>query len=189
MNIDLNLAAGAISALGALQSAIHARRSTKLAEAALKATSYKNVETLPSAESMGVTEVNGKFRAKIIVFNQSETPFRIHCVKSYVYSPKKRNLSNWLHRNDEDFDWDFAREHTNWNPKGTLDDDEQFAEAALPFTLVRDTETLLVTIQAYATNRHQLYKFVIVTSQGVTSLTTTLNNGNRLPFDHQREIY
>ena len=138
---------------------------------------------------MGVVDVNGKQRAKLIVFNQRSSPFRIHCVKCFRYDPKERNPKNWMHCKDKNFDWDFTDENAFWNPKGTLDDDEHYAETTPPFTLVRETEIVLVTVNGYATNRHQLYKFEIVTSQGTTVLTGTLpNSSTTLPFAHTREV-
>jgi hypothetical protein len=189
MTIDLNFAASAVAAFAAVQSAFHARRSTKLTELALRNSSYAQIETLPSAEILGVVDVNGKHRAKLIIFNQRSRSFRIHCVKCFRYDPKKRNLKNWMRRKDESFDWNFTEENAFWNPKGTLDDDEHYAETTLPFTLVRDTEIVLVTVNGYATNRHQLYKFKIITSQGITVLTGTLpNSTTTLPTSHTREI-
>jgi hypothetical protein len=189
MTINTSLAVSIAAALFALLSWIETRRMGNLTEIALMRQSYEKVERLPSVEALSVIEVGGKHRAKLIVFNQLETPFRVNCVKCFRYDPKRRNLINWVRSKLGSFDWDYTYEKAYWNPKGTLDDDEHYAEVALPFTFVKETEVLLVTLSDYDKTPYQQYKFEVITTQGTTSWEGVLPNGmTSLPFEHRRHI-
>lgn len=189
MTIDTSLAISIAAVLFALLSWLEARRMGNLTAIALKRQSYEKVETLPSVEALSVVEVGGKHRAKLIVFNQRETPFRVNCVKCFRHDPKKRNLANWVRSKLGPFDWDYQYEKAYWNPKGTLDDDEHYAEVALPFTFVKETEVLLVTLTGYDKSPYQQYKFEVITTQGTTSWEGSLPNGrSSLPYEHRRNI-
>jgi hypothetical protein len=189
MTIDVSLAVSIAAALFALLSWLEARRMSNLTAIAFKRQSYEKAETLPSVEALNVVEVGGKHRAKLIVFNQRETPFRVNCVKCFRYDPKRRNLLNLVRSKFGPFDWDYKYEKAYWNPKGNLDDDEHFAETALPFTFVKETEVLLVTLRDHDTLPYQQYKFEVITTQGTTSWEGVLPNGKTsLPYDHHRTI-
>jgi len=138
---------------------------------------------------MCVVAVNGKHRAKLIVFNQRDTPLRVNCVKCFRYSPKRRNLINWVRSGFGSFDLDYEYEKAYWNPKGTLDDDEHYSEVALPFTFVKETEIVLITLADYDKLPYQQYKFEVTTTQGTTSWEGSLPNGmTSLPYEHRCSI-
>jgi hypothetical protein len=189
MTIDISLAVSIAAAIVALLSWIEARRMSKLTAIALRRQSYEKMETMPSVEALNVVEVGDRYRAKLIVFNQRETPFRVNCVKCFRYEPKSRNPLNWFRSKIGPFDWDYSCEKAFWNPKGSLDDGEHYAEVALPFTLVKEMEILLVTLAAYRAFPYQQYKFEIITSQGTTMWEGVLPNGaTSLPYEHRRTI-
>ena len=189
MTIDISIAVSIAAALFALLSWLEARRMSNLTALALKQQSYEKAETLPSVEALSVTEVNGKHRAKLIIFNQRETPFRVNCVQCFRYAPKSRNPINWLRSKFGPFDWDYTYEKAYWNPKGSLDDDEHYAEESLQFTLVKESEILLVTLTDYHHFPYQQYKFLVMTSQGDASWAGVLPNGmTSLPYEHRRTI-
>lgn len=187
MSIDLSVAISIVSAVIALLSWLEARRMSQLTKFAFQRQSYEKAETLPSVEPLGVIEIGTKRRAKLMVFNQRETPYRVNCVKCYRYDPKPRNLANWLRSKLGPFDWDYSYEMAFWNPKGTLDDEEHYTEETLPFTLVKEKEVLLVTLSDFSP--HKQYRFEVITSQGTTSWEGTLPNGKTsLPYEHSRTI-
>ena len=187
MSIDASTAVSILSAVIALFSWLEARRMSQLTKLALKRQSYEKVETLPSVEALGVVTVGTKKRAKLMVFNQRDTPYRVNCVKCYRYNPKPRNLANWVRSKLGPFDWDYSSERAFWNPKGTLDDEEHYAEETLPFTLVKEKEVLLVTLDDFSP--YKQYRFEVITSQGSTSWEGTLPNGKTsLPYEHSRTI-
>lgn len=189
MTIDASLVVSILAAIVAVLSWLESRRMTKLTSLALRQQSYERIKTLPSVEALSVVEIGDKHRAKLIIFNERETPFRVNCVKCYRYAPKSRNLMNWLRSKIEPFDWDYSYEKAFWNPKGTLDDDEHYAEETLPFTLVKEREILLVTLPEYREFPWQQYKFEVSTSQGSALWEGTLPNGrNSLPYEHYRTI-
>ncbi len=189
MTVDASFAISIIATIVAFLSWLEARRMGKLTEIALRRQSYERTETLPSVEALGVIEANGKHRAKLLVFNQRETPFRINCVKCYRFAPKSRNLINWVRSKLGEFDWDYIYEKAYWNPKGTLDDTEHYAEDALQFTYVKETEIILVSLSDHKTNPYQQYKFEVITSQGTTSWEGSLPNGKTsFPYEHRRTI-
>lgn len=189
MTIDLSLAVSIVAVLFALLSWLEARKMGNLTAMAIRRQSYEKTETLPSIEALSVVAVNGKHRAKLIVFNQRDTPFRVNCVKCFRYAPKERNLANWLRSKIGPFDWDYQYEKSHWNPKGTLDDDEHYAEVALPFTFVKETEVLLVTLTDYESSPYQKYKFEVITTQGTASWEGSLPNGRTsLPNEYSRDI-
>lgn len=187
MVIDASVVVSILSAVIALLSWLEARRMSQLTKLAFRHQSYEMVTTLPSVEVLGIIEVGTKKRAKLVVFNQRETPYRINCVKCYSYAPKPRNLTNWFRSKLEPFDWDYSHERAFWNPKGTLDDEEHYAEETLPFTLVKDREILLVTLNDF--RPFKKYRFDVVTSQGTTSWEGELSNEKTsLPYEHVRTI-
>lgn len=189
MTIDTSFAVSIAAALFALLSWLEARRMGNLTMIALKRQSYEKAATLPSVEALCVVEVNGKHRVKLIIFNQRETPLRINCVKCFRYSPKGRNPANWLRSMFRPFDWDYEYEKAHWNPKGTLDDDEHYAEVSLPFTFVKEAEIVLVTLADYNKSPYQQYKFEVITTQGTTSWEGLLPNGmSSLPYEYRRNI-
>ncbi len=159
----------------------------QITKAAFLRQSFEKAETLPSVEALGIVNVSGKTRAKLMVFNQRDTPYRVNCVKCYAYDPKPRNLANWFRSKLGPFDWDYSPQAAVWNPKGTLDDNEHFIEDTLQFTLVKETELLLVTLNDVNQNRR--YRFEVITSQGTTCWEGILPSGRtRLPHDHVRSI-
>jgi hypothetical protein len=189
LTIDTSLAISLIATVVALLSWLEARRMSKLTAFAIKRQSYERTETLPSVEALSVVAIDGKHRAKLIVFNQRENPFRINCVKCYVSDPKSRTPINWIRSKFDDFDWDYTYIKAYWNPKGTLDDKEYYAEEALQFTYVKDTAIILVTLSNYESNPYQDYKFEVMTSQGITSWSGSLPNGKTsFPYEHSRTI-
>lgn len=161
---------------------------SKLTKLALQRQSYEWAQTLPSVEALGVVEAGGQTRARLIVFNQRETPYRVNCVKCYRFNPKSRSLSNWFRSKLGPFDWDYSRENTFWNPKGPLDDEERYSQETLPFTLVNDKEILLVTLSNFSTSNQ--YRFEVLTSQGTAIWEGILpNEKTALPHEHSRTIY
>jgi hypothetical protein len=187
MSIDTSVAVSILSAVIALLSWLEARRMSQLTKFAFQRQSYEKAETLPSVEALGIVEVGTKKRAKLMVFNQRETPYRVNCVKCYSYDPKPRNLTNWIRSKLGPFDWDYSYEQAFWNPKGTLDDEEHYAEETLPFTLVKEKEVLLVTLSD--SSPYKKYRFEVITSQGTTSWEGSLPNGKTsLPYEHSRTI-
>jgi hypothetical protein len=191
MAIDINTAVASLAALATAHAAYSARRSAKFSEIALRNISYAEVQTRPSVEVQGIVEVNGVYRAKLIVFNQRETALRIHTVRLFRLNPKSWSLANWLRsKRDVDFDWNYEYEGTIWNPKGTLDDVEYSADdRTWPLTLVSKTEIVLVTLRRYTENPYQKYRFEVVTSQGTTSQECVPSSGRQtLPTDFQMEI-
>lgn len=189
MNVDLNLGVSVVASLAALLSWHQTRRMSNLTEIALKSQSYERVLTLPSVEALNVIEVDGKHRVKLIVFNQREAPIRIYAVRCFRYEPKERNIANWIRSKQGPFDWDYSQEHIFWNPKGTLDDAEHFSDVTLPFTLVRETEILLVTLEKYRQFPYQIYRFEVVTSQGTASCNGPLPKGSTsLPQEYEMTV-
>lgn len=187
MSIDTSVAISIVSAVIALLSLLEARRMSQLTKFAFQRQSYEKIETLPSVEVLGVVKVGEISRAKLIVFNQRETPYRVNCVKCYGYAPKPRNLGNWFRSKLGPFDWDYSYQEAFWNPKGTLDDEEHYTEETLPFTLVKEKEILLITLSD--ASPHKKYRFEVITSQGTTCWEGSLPNGRTsLPYDHSRTI-
>lgn len=187
MRIDASVVVSIVSAVIALFSWFEARRMGQLTKLALQRQSYEKVETLPSVEALGVVDVAGKTRARLIVFNERETPYRVNCVKCYRYDPKPRNLSNLVSSLLGPFEWDYSREEVFWNPKGKLDDDEHYLEETLPFALVKDKEVLLVTLKDFSPYRK--YRFEVITSRGTTTCEGALPNGKTsLPHEYSRTI-
>lgn len=191
MKIDASVVVSLIAVIVAALSWLESRRMSKLTTIALERQSYEKAETLPSVEALKVVEVGGKNRAQLIVFNQRDVPFRVNCVKCYRYDPKSRNLKNWMLSIGvaELFDWNYSREKAFWNPKGSFDDSERYAEETLPFTLVKDKEILLVTLTDYQMFSWQQYKFEVITTQGTAIWEGVLPNGkSSLPHEHHRTI-
>ena len=187
MKIDVGIAISIVSALAALLSLFVSHRMYQITRHALVRQKYEKVETLPSVEGLGIVKVDGKTRAKLLVFNQRDTPYRINCVKCYAYDPKPRNFANLVRSWIRPFDWDYLPLDAFWNPKGNLSDSECHIDEALPFTLVKDTEVLLVTLVDQ--NPNQRYRFEVITSQGTTSWEGILpNSRTRLPHNHVRSI-
>lgn len=187
MNIDTGLAISVVSAVAALLSWGEARRMYRITKIVSLRQSFEKVETLPSVEALGTVKVGGKTRAKLMVFNYRDTPYRVNCVKCYAYDPKPRSLANWLRSQFGPFDWDYSYQAAFWNPKGSLDDDEHYIEDTLRFTLVKETELLLVTLKD--TNPDKRYRFEVITSQGTTYWEGILpNHRTLLPHDHIRSI-
>lgn len=187
MELDLSIFISIASAVVALFSLFQSRRMTKLTELALRRQSYETIRSLPSVEEMGFVQVGEKIRAKLIVFNEREAPFRVNCVRCYVYAPKARSLRNWFRSICGPFDWDYTNFDSNWNPKGTLDDQEHYSDVTMPFTLVQKSEILLVTINEFKANVR--YKFEVTTSIGTAIYEGTLSQGKRyLPIRHERTI-
>ncbi|WP_152547317.1 hypothetical protein [Delftia sp. RIT313] len=188
MSIDASFAVSIASAIIALLSLLEARRLGQITRLSLRQQSYEKIVTLPSVETLGVVEIAGKTRAKLIVFNERDTPYRVNCVKCYRYDPKPRNLSNWINSFLGPFDWDYSREEgAFWNPKGTLDDDEHYSDKTLPFTLVKEKEILLVTLEDFRSYR--IYRFEVITSQGTARCEGVLPTGRTsLPHEHSRRI-
>jgi hypothetical protein len=189
MTIEASLAISFAAALFALLSWYESRRMVKLTALALKMQSYDAAITLPSVEAFGVVEVNGKYRAKLIVFNQRSTPLLVNCVQCYRYTPKKWSPLDWLRADPHAVDRHYTREKGYWNPKGCLDDDEHYAEESLPFILVAQKETLLVTLDDFRDSPRRQYRFLVMTSQGQASWEGVLPNGmTSLPLEHRRFI-
>lgn len=179
MSIDTSVVVSVVSAVVALLSWLEAGRMRQQLSRA-------RAETLPSVEKLGVVEVGGKTRAKLIVFNQRETPFIVYCVKCYQYDPKPHKLLNLVRRILGPLNGDYSRVDTFWNPKGTLGDEEHFAEESLPFTLVKDKEILLVTLSNFSP--YKRYQFEVITSQGTTTIEGALSTNGKtgLPHEHSR---
>lgn len=187
MNIDAGIAISVIAAVAALLSWFEARRMYQITKSAFLRQSFEKVETLPSVEALGIVKVGGKTRAKLMVFNQRDMPYRVNCVKCYAYDPKPRNLANFFRSHLGPFDWDYSYQAAFWNPKGTLDDDEHYIEDTLRFTLVKETELLLVTLTD--TDPDRRYRFEVITSQGTTCWEGVLPNCRTLlPHDHVRSV-
>lgn len=187
MNIDAGVAISFVSAVAALLSWHHTRRTYQITKSGFLRNSFEKVETLPSVEALGIVKVGEKTRAKLMAFNQRDTPYRINCVKCYIYDPKPRNLTNWFHSKLGAFDWNYSYQSSFWNPKGTLDDDEHYVEDTLRFTLVKETEILLVTL--CDDNPNQRYRFEVITSQGIACWEGILpSDRTLLPHDHARTI-
>lgn len=178
MDVDPSVVVSVVSAVVALFSWLEAVRMRRL-------TKYDRAETLLSAEKLGVVEVGGKMRAKLIVFNQREVPYRVNCVKCYQYDPKPHQLLNLARSILGPLIGDYSRVDTFWNPKGALDDEEHYAEETLPFTLVKDKEVILVTLSDFSP--YKRYRFEVITSQGTTTCEGTLSNGKTgLPHEYSR---
>jgi hypothetical protein len=187
MNINISLVVSIVSVVIALFSLREARRISRFTKISLQQQSYEAAKTLPALNALGIVKIGGKTRAKLIIFNQRNVPCKVECVKCYSYDPKPRSLSNWIRSQFEPFDWDYSREEGFWNPKGILDDDEYYAGEALPFTLVKDKEILLVTLSDFTPRKK--YKFEVITSQGIATYIGILPSATTsLPHEHFRTL-
>jgi len=186
MQVDLSLLVSAVAVFFALLSWLEARRMSRMTKIALRSQLYEKTETLPSIEPLSVVEVNGKARARLIIFNQRETPFRVHCVKCFRYEPKG---IAWISKVFGPFSWDYIEERAMWNPKGNLDDDEHYSDESLKFTLVKDVEILMVTLPGYKKYSWEIYRIEVFTSHGSTSWRGVMPGDKcSLPIEHMRRI-
>jgi hypothetical protein len=189
MTLDASLVVSVAAALFALLSWLESRRMVKLTVLALERQSHDAATTLPCVEALGVVDVNGKHRAKLIVFNQRSTTLLVNCVQCFRYTPKRWTPLDWLRDERRALDRHYTQENGYWNPKGSLDDDEHYAGEALPFTSVADKEILLITLNCFQGSAYQRYRFLVMTSQGDAWWEGVLPNGmTSLPLDHRRVI-
>jgi len=184
MGTAIALGAVFISALTWLEN----RRTNQSAKYSRMIQSYDEVATRPILNAVGTVVVNGKTRMKLIIFNQRETKLKIHSARCYVYAPKPRTIDNWLRSRIKPFDWDFSPEASVWNPKGILDDKEHYADETLPFTLVKEHEFILISMDNFREGGR--YKFEVITSQGIVDWDgRPPSECSTLPYNYSQRIF
>jgi hypothetical protein len=137
------------------------------------------LKTTPAIDIIDVVNVEGTYRAVLLLSNMREAPFRINSLTLYRKAFKQRSISNFIRSKvDPDFDWDYEQvEGYAWNPKGDLDDREKFVNEAGQFLVVKEQEKILVTIPDF--NQYATYRFKINTTHGVITIADSITpNGN-----------
>ncbi|OOE86791.1 hypothetical protein [Salinivibrio sharmensis] len=163
---SLALVVALIAALYARISANSTKFTAKLAEQTLYQSKLVAVQSYPSVDFVEIVdEKTDSPKLRFMIYNVYDRPIKLESVQVYIYDCKPRTLRNLYKHYTEGLDLDFRlAEGVHWNPLGDLEPKLYYKKDAAQFRIIKDQESILVSVREINNFKNQHLKVIIRTN-------------------------